>query len=79
MAEKDAASPVHMTETINSERDTENVSEKFPNVDEKKLLRKMDLILLPILGLCQVFNFLDRINICKLHKSGTTIKTRSLY
>ncbi|KAJ2955231.1 hypothetical protein NQZ79_g8747 [Umbelopsis isabellina] len=67
MTDKEAVPPVHMTETISSEKDTENVSENFPNVDEKKLLRKMDLILLPILGLCQVFNFLDRINIFYPH------------
>jgi hypothetical protein len=34
-------------------------------IDERRLLRRMDILLLPILGLCQVFNFLDRINICK--------------
>jgi hypothetical protein len=68
MAEKSAAEPqIDMAETIVSEKDSESaLYANYPNVDEKKLLRKMDLIILPTLGFCQVFNFLDRINICKL-------------
>jgi hypothetical protein len=68
MAEKQAAEPqIDMAETIVSEKDSESaLYANYPNVDEKKLLRKMDFIILPILGFCQVFNFLDRINICKL-------------
>jgi hypothetical protein len=68
MTEKQAAEEPHIdtTETIVSEKDSENaLYANYPNVDEKKLLRKMDLIILPTLGFCQVFNFLDRINICK--------------
>lgn len=68
MAEKQAAEPqIDMAETIVSEKDSESaLYANYPNVDEKKLLRKMDFIILPTLGFCQVFNFLDRINICKL-------------
>jgi hypothetical protein len=67
MAEKVAEPHYDTAETIVSEKDSENaLYANYPNVDEKKLLRKMDFIILPMLGFCQVFNFLDRINICKL-------------
>ncbi|KAH8551949.1 major facilitator superfamily domain-containing protein [Umbelopsis sp. PMI_123] len=75
MTEKQAAEEPHIdtTETIVSEKDSENaLYANYPNVDEKKLLRKMDLIILPTLGFCQVFNFLDRINISNAKIAGLT-------
>jgi hypothetical protein len=35
----------------------------FPNIDEKKLLRKIDLYIVPILTLLYLLSFIDRANI----------------
>ncbi|ODQ77350.1 hypothetical protein BABINDRAFT_163606 [Babjeviella inositovora NRRL Y-12698] len=37
--------------------------ERFPNIDEKKVLRKMDMHLLPMLAVLYLLSFLDRGNI----------------
>ncbi|KAI8584016.1 hypothetical protein K450DRAFT_221101 [Umbelopsis ramanniana AG] len=72
MSEKHVDEPhIDLAETIVSEKDSEiALYANYPNVDEKKLLRKMDFIILPILGFCQVFNFLDRINISNAKIAG---------
>lgn len=41
----------------------ENAATNFPNVNEKVVLRKMDLHLLPMLALLYLLSFLDRGNI----------------
>jgi len=44
----------------------------FSNVDEKKVLRKMDLRLLPMLALLYLLSFLDRGNIGNAKIEGLT-------
>jgi len=41
--------------------------ETFAHIDEKKLLRKMDLALLPMLTLLYLLSFIDRGNIVGFH------------
>lgn len=47
--------------------------ELFPNVDEKKLLRKMDLRIVPTLALLYLMSFLDRGNIGNANIEGLSV------
>lgn len=58
--EMDKPKAVHI-ETVES--DSEQSVEKFANIDEKKLVRKIDLRLLPLFIVLYLLSFLDRGNI----------------
>ncbi len=50
----------------------QNPSEMFPNIDEKKLLRKLDLKLIPMVSVLYLLAFLDRGNIGNAKIEGLT-------
>lgn len=61
--------------SANSEQDdaASFVEEDFSDIDEKKLLRKMDLHLIPILALLYLISFIDRGNVGNARIEGITV------
>lgn len=49
---------IHQAE--NTMVDSTNAAERFSHLDEKKILRKMDLRLIPMLTLLYLLSYLDR-------------------
>jgi len=66
-----AAGALHHTFT-HHDPDWDGNDVDFSNVDEKKVLRKMDLRLLPMLALLYLLSFLDRGNIGNTKIEGLT-------
>lgn len=59
----ESAQSVSHDEKVPDQETTAVVAAEFPNVDEAKVLRKMDVRLIPMLSILYLLAFLDRGNI----------------
>lgn len=49
--------------SLDAETDEQSINQAHPEIDERKLIRKIDFYVVPWLALLYLLNFLDRSNI----------------
>ncbi|KAG5361043.1 putative transporter [Yarrowia sp. B02] len=73
VSSEDAFSEKDAIQTSTVERVHLTAEEMFPTIDKKKLLRKMDLNIIPILAILYLLSFLDRGNVGNANIEGLSV------